>query len=232
MDRDGTPSAMIVYLHGFASGPGSNKARGLAERFAGAGVRLEVPDLTPGHDGFERSTPSSMLAIAEALLASQPGPHGLVGSSLGGWLGALAASRNPAVQRLVLLAPAFGLHGRWSRRLTPDQLADWRARGLEVMHHASGRRRRIGYAFFEDAGRWPAIPRVTVPSLCIAGRRDDTVPLEDVERFVAATPSARLLAVDDGHDLAGSLDRIFEEAGAFLRPLTDRQATAGERWSP
>lgn len=224
---------MIVYLHGFASGPGSNKARRLAERFAGAGVRLEVPDLTPGHDGFERSTPSSMLSVAEGLLSSRPGPHGVIGSSLGGWLAALATSRSPAVQRLVLLAPAFGMHGRWMQRLTPDQLADWRARGLEVLHRASGRHRRIGYAFLEDAGRWPAIPRVSAPTLCIAGRRDDIVPLEDVERFVAATPSARLLAVDDGHDLAASLEGIFEEARAFLRPLTDlHDQTSGERPSP
>ncbi len=207
---------MILYLHGFASGPGSAKARGLAERFARLGVSLDVPDLTPGEDGFERSTPSSMLAVAEARLAAEPGPHAVMGSSLGGWLAALAASRHPSVERLVLLAPAFRLHQRWTGRLTPAQLAEWRERGLEVLHFASGRNRRIGYGFIEDAARWPAFPRVTVPALCLAGRRDETVPFEDVESFVAATPSARLVALDDGHQLLASLDRIFEEARAFL----------------
>jgi hypothetical protein len=57
---------------------------------------------------------------------------------------------------------------------------------------------------------------VRVPTLCIAGRRDETVPLEDVAAFVARTPTARMLEVDDGHELALSLDRIFEEARAFL----------------
>ncbi len=207
---------MILYLHGFASGPASAKARGLAERFARLGVSLDVPDLTPGPDGFERSTPSSMLAVAEARLAAGPGPHAVIGSSLGGWLAALAASRNPSVERLVLLAPAFRLHERWSGRLTPAQLAGWRERGLEVFHFASGRHRRIGYGFFEDAARWPAFPRVTVPALCLAGRRDETVPIEDVERFVAETPPARLVPLDDDHQLLASLDRIFEEARAFL----------------
>jgi len=209
---------MILYLHGFASGPGSAKARGLAERFAREGVALDVPDLTPGEEGFERSTPSSMLAVAEARLASAPGPHAVIGSSLGGWLGALCASRQPSVERLVLLAPAFRLHERWRARLTPAQLAAWRRDGLEVLHFASGRHRRIGFGFFEDAARWPAFPRVTVPALCLAGRRDETVPLEDVERFVALTPSARLVALDDGHELLASLGRIFEEARAFLLP--------------
>lgn len=207
---------MILYLHGFASGPGSAKARILAERFARLGVPLEVPDLTPGDDGFERSTPTSMLAVAEARLASAPGPHALIGSSLGGWLAALAASRQGSVERLVLLAPAFRLHERWGARLTPAQLDAWRRDGLEVFHFASGRHRRLGFQFFEDAARWPAFPRVTVPALCLAGRRDETVPLEDVERFAALTPTARLVALDDGHELLASLDRIFEEARAFL----------------
>lgn len=215
---------MILYLHGFASGPSSNKARDLSRRFAAIGVALDVPDLTPGEDGFERSTPSSMRAVARARLAAAPPPHAVVGSSLGGYLSAAIAAEDPSVERLVLLAPAFRLFERWEARLSPAEREEWRTRGLEVMHFASGRRRRIGWAFHEDARDWPAFPAVRVPTLCIAGRRDETVPLADVEAFVARTPSARLVVVDDGHDLAASLDRIFEEARAFLSPLTGRRA--------
>ncbi len=211
---------MLLYLHGFASGPASHKATVLSRRFAEAGVHVEVPDLTPGEDGFERSTPSSMLAVAQGRLARAAPPHALVGSSLGGYLSAVAASRDPSIERLVLLAPAFRLFERWSARLTPAELAGWRADGLETMHFASGRTRRLGWGFFEDARTFPPFPEVRVPTLCIAGTRDDTVPIADVEAFVAHTPSARLVAVDDGHDLAASLDLIFEEARAFLAPFT------------
>jgi pimeloyl-ACP methyl ester carboxylesterase len=207
---------VLLYLHGFASGPSSHKARVLSERFAAIGVPVDVPDLTPGDDGFERSCPSSMLAVAEARLASATPPHAIIGSSLGGYLAAVAASRDPSIERLVLLAPAFRLFDRWRARLTPAELDDWRAHGLETQHFASGRRRRIGWQFFEDARGWPAFPEVRVPTLCIAGTRDETVPIADVEAFVARTPTARLVAVDDGHELAASLDRIFEEARAFL----------------
>lgn len=211
---------MIVYLHGFASGPRSAKACAVADRFAALGVRVERPDLTPGPDGFERSTPSSMLAIAEDLLRG-PGPHALIGSSLGGWLAAIAASRNPAVERLVLLAPAFALHPRWGARLGPAGLERWKADGsAEVFHYASNRPRRIGWAFFEDAGRWPAFPEVRVPTLAIAGTRDEMVAIADVEAWVARSAAARLVAVDDVHALTASLDAIFRETREFLRPVT------------
>jgi uncharacterized protein len=209
---------VLLYLHGFASGPSSHKAVVLSRRFAAEGVRVEVPDLTPGADGFERSSPSSMLAVAEGLLAGAAPPHALIGSSLGGYLAAVAASRDPSIERLVLLAPAFRLFERWSARLSEAELDAWRATGLETMHYASNRKRRIGWRFFEDARKYPPFPEVRVPALCIAGTRDDTVPFADVEAFVARTPTARLVAVDDGHDLAASLDRIFEEARAFLGP--------------
>jgi uncharacterized protein len=211
---------VLLYLHGFASGPSSHKARVLSQRFAEVGVRVEVPDLTPGPEGFERSSPSSMLAVAEAILAGAAPPHAVIGSSLGGYLAAVAAARDPSIERLVLLAPAFRLFERWSARLAPAELADWRANGLETMHYATNRTRRIGWRFFEDARGLPAFPEVRVPTLCIAGARDETVPLADVEAFVARTPTARLVAVDDAHDLAASLDLIFTEARSFLAPFT------------
>lgn len=211
---------MLLYLHGFASGPSSNKARFLSERLRALGVPMEVPDLTPGPDGFETSSPSSMLALAEGLLARAAPPHAIIGSSLGGYLAALAASRDPSIERLVLMAPAFRLFERWEARLGPAELARWEREGLETMHFASNRTRRIGWQFFADARRLPAFPVVRVPTLCIAGTRDETVPFADVEAFVARTPTARLVPVDDGHDLARSLDRILAEARAFLSPFT------------
>jgi pimeloyl-ACP methyl ester carboxylesterase len=216
---------VLLYMHGFGSGPGSAKARHLAARFAAAGGHLEVPDLTPGDFGFERSSPSSMLREAERLLERSPGPHAIIGSSLGGYLAAVAAARQPAIQGLVLLAPAFRLFERWDRRLTEAEREEWRLRGREVYHAASACPRRLGWQFHEDARAYPAFPEVWVPTLCIAGRRDETIPLEDVAAFVARTPSARLVEVEDGHELTASLDRVFEEAWGFLGPLA--RAPAG-----
>jgi len=207
---------VIAYLHGFASGPTSAKARHLQAAFTGRGNPLQVLDLTPGRDGFERSTPLTMLEVARGALAGDPGPHALVGSSLGGYLAALLASQDPRVQRLVLLAPAFRLFERWRARLTPAELEAWRTGGREVHHFATGTTRRLGWAFHQDAGGLPAFPAVTVPALVLAGARDESVPLADVQAWVERTPSARLVVLDDGHELGASLDRIASEAWAFL----------------
>ena len=211
---------MLLYLHGFASGPSSHKARVLSARFRALGVSMEIPDLTPGEDGFERCSPSSMLAIARAALAREKPPHAIIGSSLGGYLAALLASTDPAVTRLFLMAPAFRLFERWEARLGPDELARWEREGLETMHYASNRMRRIGWGFFEDARGLPAFPEVRVPTLCFAGTRDETVPFADVAAFVERTPGARLVPLDDGHDLAASLEVILAETRAFLTPFT------------
>jgi uncharacterized protein len=209
---------VIAYLHGFASGPSSRKARAIHDHFAGRGVEVAVPDLTPGQEGFERSTPLSMLGVARAVLGASPGPHALIGSSLGGYLSALQASGDPRIARLILLAPAFRLFERWNARLTAAQLADWRERGLEVDHYVTNDKRRLGWQFHEGSAGLPPFPEVEVPALVIAGRRDESIPLEDIEAWVARTPSARLVVVDDGHELAGSLDLIQREAFDFLRP--------------
>jgi alpha-beta hydrolase superfamily lysophospholipase len=206
---------MILYLHGFASGPGSAKGRALGERFSRLGVPFLRADLTPGEEGFERSTPLTMLAEVERLVAEHR-PGVLMGSSLGGYLAALASARGAPVEKLVLLAPAFDLFARWRARLSPDDERRWRAEGLPVHHFATGRERRLGWSFLEDAAALPPHPEVKVPALCLAGAKDELVPLASVEAFVARTPSARLVVLDDGHELLASIDRIFDEARAFL----------------
>ncbi|MEW6273470.1 MAG: YqiA/YcfP family alpha/beta fold hydrolase [Thermodesulfobacteriota bacterium] len=95
--------SQIAYLHGFVSGPGSTKAQFFHARLAALGVELAIPDLAPD---FGRMTIGSELAVVEELLDAAPQTI-LLGSSLGGYLAALAAERHPErVPGLVLLAPA------------------------------------------------------------------------------------------------------------------------------
>ena len=207
---------MLFYLHGFASGPESEKGRALEARFAARGLALQRLDLTPGPEGFERSSIGSMCEVVEAAVTSAPGPHALIGSSLGGYVAARVAARRPEIERLVLIAPAFDPAGIWRRLLGEAELSRWRGEGLWTEHYATRTRRRLGPQFLEDAERQPARPPLTVPTLVIAGARDETIPLAGVREWVEANPTARLLVLDDEHAMIATIDRTFEEAARFV----------------
>jgi pimeloyl-ACP methyl ester carboxylesterase len=204
----------LAYLHGFASGPASTKARDLALRFAERGRTLEVPDLAPD---FTHMTIGSMLAVVDAIL--DRAPTTLLGSSLGGYLATLAAVRRPdRVPALVLMAPAFGFADRFERGAGERTMAAWRRRGvMNVFHYACGREEPLSIALLDDARRHPAEPDPTCPALVLHGRRDDAVPLAASEGFVARRPDRRRLVVfDSGHELTDVLDALWSEIAAFV----------------
>ncbi len=107
------PHNRIVHLgNGFASGPQSSKAQFFRARFEELGVPFEIPQLDEGN--FETLTVSGQLAVIDRAVRGEPVT--LMGSSLGGYLAALYASRHPNVEKLVLLAPAFQFPSRWRKR--------------------------------------------------------------------------------------------------------------------
>lgn len=203
----------IVYLHGFASGPASTKARRFRDALEAAGAHVHVPDLAAGD--FENLTLSSQLAILERTAGD--GPVRLVGSSMGGYLAALHAARRPGVERLVLLAPAFRLHRRWVERLGPAEIDRWRRDdSLEVFHYGDGRMRTLRHGVLTDAAQYEDSPPFRQPALIFHGRHDDIVPARYSEEFAAARPNVTLDVLDSGHDLLDVLDRIVPKAVAFL----------------
>src|SRR5579859_7208445 len=102
----------FLYCHGFASSPQSRKAQAFHSALSSRGINLLIPALDGGD--FEHLTISSQLEIMEDTLKGAPAR--LIGSSMGGYLAALYAATHPEVDRLVLMAPAFGFSPRWSSR--------------------------------------------------------------------------------------------------------------------
>lgn len=175
-----------------------------------------MPDLAPD---FTHLTVSGMLAIVEPLL--EPGSV-LLGSSLGGYVATLVASRRPDLVRgLVLFAPAFGFAARWEARLGTEGVAEWRSRGtVPVMHYGTGREEPLAFDLIADAHRHPETPDPRCPTLVFAGRRDDTVPLDGVTAFAARRPYTReLVVLDAGHEMTEVVEPMWERTVEFLRNL-------------
>ncbi len=203
----------VLYLHGFASSPASTKARFFAEHLAKAGFTLGIPDLSAGN--FERLTISGQLQIVERTLGQDP--VALIGSSLGGYLAALYASRHPQVERLVLLAPAFQFYNLWANELGAERLALWREAGsMPIFHYGEGRQVPLGYQLMEDASRYEPFPEFCQPALIFHGNRDPVVPVQQSAVYAQAHPNVRLLRLDSGHELTDVLDEIWQDVKVFL----------------
>lgn len=209
------PASPVVYLHGFASGPGSKKARFFGERFAARGVPFHAPDLAAGN--FATLTLSGQLSVVAAAVAERRVT--LMGSSMGGYLAALFAAANPSlVERAVLMAPAFDFAARWRARLGEQAFAGWQHTGsLPVFHYGEGREMNVGFELYSDALGFAAFPRVEPPVLVFHGVHDDVVPADLSQGFADVNPHARLRLLESNHELLDVTETIWEETWAFLQ---------------
>ena len=204
----------VLYLHGFASGPESRKARYFRSHLESQGFNVGIPDLAAGN--FERLTVTGQLDVINRAARGEPVP--IIGSSLGGYLAALYAARHPDVPRVVLLAPAFGFARRWPERLGAQRMAEWRRAGkMPVFHYAEGRMRDLSPALIEDGARYEDFPDFTQPALIFHGAKDDTVPPAYSQEFAATHPNATLEILDSGHELTEVLEYMGPKVAEFLR---------------
>jgi uncharacterized protein len=202
----------LLYLHGFASGPSSEKAR----RFIAATKPLEVPDLN--EDDFEHLTISRAKALARRKLKDRTI---VIGSSFGGYTASLLAAEDRRVVALVLMAPAFDMARRLSERYGERALAEWESEGTVLVdHYVTGAKARIGFGLIEDARTHPAIPKIVTPTYILHGLRDDTVPYLLSERARGSAPElVELDLVDDEHGLVDSTGRAIAALERFVKAM-------------
>jgi len=204
----------ILYLHGFASSPGSTKASHFRRYLEAAGATVEVPDLAAGD--FERLTLSGQLAVIGQVVGDRA--VSLIGSSMGGYLAALYAARHAEIDRVVLLAPAFGFARRWRAHLGEEAVTRWRETGrMEVFHYGQSRATTVGYELMEDAERYEDYPDFRQPALIFHGSQDDVVPARHSQEFARGRPQVQLEILDSGHELTDQLDYMAPKILEFLK---------------
>jgi pimeloyl-ACP methyl ester carboxylesterase len=203
-----------VYLHGFASSPRSKKATQLAGHLRECGADVAVPELSP--DSLRTLTLTSQLEIIHQTVA---GRHvNLIGSSLGGYLAALYAARHPDnVERLVLLAPAFGFARLWAAGLGEKRMEDWQRSGvLPQMNYATGVMDEVGWGLMEDARGYEDEPAILQPCLIYHGLRDEVVPIQLSRAYVRTRTCCELRELDSDHELLDVVDEIWRGMEQFL----------------
>jgi uncharacterized protein len=203
----------IAYFHGFASSPEARKAIALRDAFAPRDVLR--PDLNV--PSFAQLSMGAMLARIDELDRDRSDKWSIVGSSLGGWLAARWAELHPdRVAKLLLLCPAFDVPDRWREILGTEGMAEWKRAGTYETPDARGVPTPIHYTFYEEACEQVVRPEPRCETTVIHGVRDTRVPIESSRRFAREHPHARLIEVDDVHDLHASIPIILAHARSFF----------------
>lgn len=211
-------AARLVYLHGFASSPRSEKAVFFRERFAQDGHALNLLDLNA--PSFRALTLTRSVQKLESAVPA--GTTALVlGSSFGGYAAALFASRHPdRMAALMLMAPAFNMATLLRERYGAQAVRLWRKFGTTPVEHPDYEvPQKLDATFLDDADRWAARSlQVQCPTLVFHGEQDEDVPIRHTEEFLANHPQAELVRLPTGHALTDDKDEMWTRTRAFFAP--------------
>ncbi len=215
-------TAEFIYLHGFASSPNSAKARYIGDRFAENQRALKIPDLNAGdfsHLTITRQVNQVVSMISVYGEESLPSPDDqfdfkhvtLIGSSLGGLTAAYLGQNYKQVQRLVLLAPAFGFLSHWLPQLGDEQLARWlQKKYLMVYHYGLRQSLPLSYDFVTDAVRYQEdVLQRPLPTLILHGQYDEVIPITASREFAKSRPWVELVELDSDHSLGNVMAEIW-----------------------
>ena len=203
----------FIYLHGFASGPGSNKAKAFKKRFDELGISIHVPDLQQGD--FENLTLTGQIELVQGIIDKKKDKSfGLIGSSMGGYLASLIAQTRESVQALFLMAPGFNFLNRWRKKLDISKTTD---KLIPVFHYRYNKEVRLNTYLFRDAETWESLPLDRkIPTFIVHGLHDETIDIEESRNFVREKSFCSLKELDSDHGLLSCIDSIIEDSLGFF----------------
>jgi pimeloyl-ACP methyl ester carboxylesterase len=155
------------------------------------------------------------LAQVEAALPTTPVT--LIGSSLGGLAAAWLSERNPPVERIVLLAPAFDFLDQWLEKLGPVALQQWASQGWRpCFHYVEQRELPLHYGFVEDQQRYRDLDlQRALPTLILHGQQDEVIPPQASRSFAQQRPWVELIELQSDHALGNVVSRLWQEIQRF-----------------
>jgi pimeloyl-ACP methyl ester carboxylesterase len=133
-DRLDGKDRQILFITGFLSQRWGNKSKALAQWCQERGWGFCCFDFRGWGDSegtWGEYRLLQWLEDAEAvtnMLAAGP-PVTIIGNSLGGWLAWLVAQEQPAVEELILIAPAFNMMDLRAAQISAERREQWQATG-------------------------------------------------------------------------------------------------------
>ncbi|MEH2194078.1 MAG: YqiA/YcfP family alpha/beta fold hydrolase [Nostoc sp.] len=204
-----------IYLHGFGSSPNSAKVRDIGDRFTQIHTKLKIPDLNAGD--FSQLTITRQITQVAAEFSNNSTPVTLIGSSLGGLTAAHLGQQYLQIQRLVLLAPAFGFLSHWLPKLGDEQVQRWQQqKSIMVYHYGEKRSISLSYDFVTDAAQYQEkLLQRPIPTLILHGKKDEVIPIEASRDFSRCRSWVELIELDSDHALGDVMKEIWQAIHLF-----------------
>lgn len=225
--RVGGAGPVVVWLGGFRSDMSGTKAEALAEWASASGrayLRFDYSGHGASEGRFEDGTISAWLADALAAIGQlTEGPIILVGSSMGGWIAALAARRlKERLAGIVFIAPApdFTEALVWDRMTGPERDAVLRDGRLVEHSPYSDEPTIITRALIEDGRKHLILGGpigIESPVRILQGMADPDVPWRHALKFAErlATDDLEMTLIKSGdhrlskpHEIARIMDAV------------------------
>lgn len=208
----------FIYLHGFASGPGSQKACVFKDHFQKAKLSLTIPDLQQGD--FEHLTLSKQISLIQSIIDRKPSKsYALIGSSMGGYVASLLAETRNEIKALYLMAPGFNFLNRWMHSMGWDKNSSIPG-SIKVFHYGYDKEVTLNTGLFHDAIQWDSLMLTReIPTRVVHGVNDETVNIQESRDFVRSRPWCQLKELDSDHGLFSSIDWIVDDCMRFFHKV-------------
>ena len=225
---------LLVFVHGFRSHHGGNKAEAIARFAAARGLGCLRLDLA-GHGGSDGDFEAFRVTEAardmtDAVAALAPAAVVLIGSSLGALVAlSMARAGDLPVAGMLCIAPACHFVSRNPAAHDPSLRQQLRQRGhIEAFDPYGQQPYRITQALIDDALAAEPAPGpidLPLPVRLVHGTADASVGHAESEDLHRRIPGSSLRLIEGGdHRLNGHLPVILEELDCLLSAMPSASA--------
>lgn len=206
----GGSDKVAVLCHGFFSSKTSSTNNTLTRMLIDQGIatfRFDFFGQGDSEGPFDRLTVTVAVdqAIAAIALMRQKGFQriGLMGSSFGGLVSILTASRRTDLACLALKCPVVDFAEELRVEFGEGGMTEWKATDTIPNLMGGGERIKLRYAFYDDCLRQIAYDparSITAPTVIVQGDQDEHVPLHQSRRLYEALRVKKHLELVPGAD--------------------------------
>lgn len=216
----------VLLCHGFLSGKNSTTNKTLTRSLTEQGLatfRFDFFGQGESEGPFENLTLAvalgQALAALDWLAARGYTRIGLVGSSFGGLIAILTASKRPELACLGLKCPVVDFAEVLRLEFGEAGMAHWKTHH-EIPDVTGGSKPvRLRYALYENCLEYDghkAAATIKMPTLIVQGEKDDLVPLHQSRRLMEALQGKRQLEILPGADHMFSKGEDFKKMTTLL----------------